>query len=151
MSKARISQTLRIKVNRECPENPVYLCWRNKNNGVGYWLFSRRQTEILNSESGGEFEHYNAKLAIATSRNDFISKENQDSMILGAENLVIKDIRHLKGLLESPKVEMLVSQSPITWKTVQLVPATFTILDTDETRSRIEFEIKFPKQYSQTL
>lgn len=151
MAVVQVTQTLRIKVNRECPENPVYLCWRNKKNGVGYWLFSRKQTEILNSESGGEFEHYNANLATAPSRTDFISKENQDSMILGAENLLINDILGLKGLLESPKVEMLISQNPVTWKTVQVVPGTFNIRETDETRSRIELEIMFPKQYSQTL
>ena len=151
MSLLKVTKTLRIKVNRELPCNPIALYWRNKDNNMDMWVFSRRQTEVLISQSGGEFEHYNSDLEGAKSRTDFINKQNQDSMILGAESLLIEDIRGIKGLLEAPKVEMLVSQSPITFKTVQVSTATFNILETDEKRSRVEFEIRFPKQYSQSL
>ena len=150
MALIAITKTKRIKINRECIDEPIALYWRNKLNNVDMWVFSRRQTEVLSSASGGSYEHYNEDLAIADSREDYVSKINQDSMIVGADNLLEEDIRGIKGLLEAPKVEILVSQNPYVFKTVQLVPSTFNIIETDETRSRVEFEILFPKQYSQT-
>ena len=145
----RITEKKRIRLRNDCFDNPVYLSWFTKL-GIDYWLFGRTQTETLRVSADQIFERDIIDLENADTIKDFLSKEAVLVSRLGAENLDDNDIDGLRGLLTSPKVQVLVSQNPIKWQTVLLSPGSFRVKDTRERRHKLEIDIVHPDQIIQT-
>jgi len=145
-----ITEVKTVRLNNACVQNPVYLAWFNKLGGIDYWLFGRTQGESLRVSADQIFERDITDLEKADTIKDFLTKEAVEVTRLGAENLDANDIEGLKGLLTSPKVQVLMSQNPILWQTVLVSPGTFKIKETRERRFRIEVDIVHPEQIIQT-
>lgn len=150
MAGFRISEIKRVRLNNECVSNPVYLAWFIKRGGIDYWLFGRDQDESIRVSAGQIFERDITDLENADTIKDFLTKEAVEVTRLGAENLDANDVEGLKGLLTSPKVQVLMSQNPIVWQTVLLSPGTFKIKRTRDRRFRLVVDIVHPEQIIQT-
>ena len=150
MATTRASEKKRIRLRNDCLDNPVYLSWFIKRGGIDYWLFGRTQGESLRVSAGQIFERDITDIENADTIADFLTKDAVDVTRLGAENLDANDIEGLKGLLTSPKVQVLMSQNPIVWQTVLVSPGTFKIKETRERRFRLELDIVHIQQIIQT-
>lgn len=154
MSKQRITEIKTIKIDAECKENPVYLTWKGPDGGNNAWLFHRRQTEADRIEAGEKFEPFIDDLETATSNGEYLSKQTTPQLILGADNFEIEDVRGIRGLLRSTKVEMLMNPAtweddgPI-WQTVMVDAGSFNILDTGANKASIEITLNLVKIYQQ--
>lgn len=146
----RLTEIKRVQLRNDCIDNPVYLSWFNKRGGIDYWLFGRTQGESLRVSASQIFERDITDIENADTIKDFLSKEAVDVTRLGAENLDDNDIEGLKGLLSSPKVQVLMSQNPVVWQTVLVSPGTFKIKETRNRRHRLELDIVHPEQIIQT-
>lgn len=150
MSTFRVTEVKRVRLRNDCVQNPVYLSWFIKPGGIDYWLFGRTQSESLRVSAGQIFERDITDIENADTIQDFLTKDAVDVTRLGAENLDANDIEGLKGLLTSPKVQVLMSQNPVVWQTVLVSPGTFKIKETRERRFRLELDIVHPEQIIQT-
>ena len=150
MAFIRITEIKKIRLRNDCFDNPVFLAWFNKRGGIDSWLFGRTQTETLRVSADQIFERDIIDLENADTIKDFLSKEAVLVTRIGAENLDKNDIDGLRGLLTSPKVQILVSQNPLKWQTVLVSPGSFKIIDTKERRHRLEIDIVHPDQIIQT-
>lgn len=150
-----LTELKRIRLENDCLQQPVYLCWKNKNGGWDYWMFQWNQKRKRTTGDLQTFEAYITDFAAATSRIKVSSKTAVPSMVLGA-SLVAKDDMYyneqfpgLTGLLDSPEVLML--SNPATWDydgpvwiTVTPKTGVFNIIETRLTSSDIELEIVLP-------
>jgi len=146
----RITEKKTDRINRKCPENPVYLKWWNLRGGIDYWLFSITQTESLKVGGDQIFEKDIIDLENADGVKEFLTKDARESLRIGDDNLDENDIDGIKGLLFAPKVQVLVSQNPLVWQTVLVNTGTFKIKETGESRFRIELTIEKPDLIIQT-
>jgi len=146
----RLTEKKRIRINRKCPEQPIYLAWFNLLGGIDYWLFSVTQTETVKVSGRVLFEKDIRDLENADSVMEFLSKEANRAFAIGDENLDDNDIEGLVGLLISPKVQILVGRDPFKWQTVLVDTGTFTIKETKERRFRVELSINKPELIIQT-
>lgn len=150
MGATRISEIKKVRLNNECVDNPVFLSWFNRVAGIDYYLFGRTQGESLRISAGQIFERDITDIENADTIKDFLTKDAVLVSRLGAENIDENDIEGLKGLLTSPKVQLLVSQNPIKWQTVLVSPGTFKTKETRERRFRLELDIVHPEEIIQT-
>lgn len=145
----RVTEKKRIKIDRNCKNNPVFVTWINTLSGRENWLFYKVQTEGLTTLKELTFEPSNTD--IETSRGQII-----DLSIFAQPQLVVyalvlnEDVDGLNTILYSPNVEVLTN--PDTWETdgvkwqiYRPLAGSFKIRDTDETSSLIE--ITFDKVY----
>jgi hypothetical protein len=145
----RVTEKKRIKIYSGQTCNPVYLCWLNAYGGFSYWLFTGWQQMIINVKEAGILERYIENISTATTREDYLKKTCNESMILGADNLTDNDIEGIKGLLKSVRVQVLVDNTP-TWMTVLVKAESFKIKRTDSNKHSVELEIAYPSQTIQT-
>lgn len=154
----RITEIKTIKIDHECKENAVCLFWRGTNGGPNVWVFDRVQTEGEESTVGAEFFPYNDDLETANSNAEYISKEAQPQLIIGAY-VEVEDLSGginpgslpgLKGLM-TRSIDVFMLMNNDTWETegckwmrVRVAPGTFKILDTNQTRARVEMTLLLP-------
>ena len=154
---AQITEIKTIKIDCDCKVNPVYLQWQGTNGGANFWLFHTVQAEVETISITGDFFPYSDDLANDLGNGEVLSKEALPQLIIGAY-LDVEDLSGgvnpssvpaLKGLLRSPNVLMLVN--PTTWEVdgtqwmrVRVAPATFKILETNQTKAQIELTLLFP-------
>lgn len=153
-----VTEVRTIKIDHECKDNPVYLAWLGTDGNWNYWLFHKVQTEALDTEVTGEFVPYISDLEDAIGNGEYMGKESTPQLIVGA-NVDEEDIgkgilpsqynQGLKSLINSPYVQML--SNPDTWEAdgvkwmrVKVVPGTFKIIDTNQSRATIELTLLLP-------
>jgi hypothetical protein len=147
---ARITEIKTIDVNDECVDNPVYLKWLNTLGGFSQWLFGTMQTDIIQTSVDGEYmTNINDDLENSIGGNEYISKDAQPQLVIGA-NVPVSKMDGMKGLIMSPKVLML--SNPNTWQTdgakwirVRVQTGSFIVLKTNETRNQVEMVLLLPK------
>jgi len=151
----RLTEKKRIKIDSECRDNPIYLCWLNSLGGISYWLFSKNHTETTRTRAGKSYVKNISDLETAKGNLDFITKEAVHSFKVGARVLQ-EDMDGIEGLFESPKVQMLMN--PATWQTdeggarwqnVQIKTGSLLVLDTATNYKDIQMEIQMPFLYKQ--
>jgi len=144
----RITEKKRIKIDRECKNNPVFITWINTLGGREQWLFHRVQTEALQIENRGTFEPTVEDLELARGQIKDIDIFAQPQLVVYA--LVLnEDVQGLKTVLYSPNVEVLVNASTwevdgAKWQIYRPLPGSFRIIDTDETRTTLEITFNLP-------
>jgi hypothetical protein len=127
---ARVTQIQRIRVRRDCPDNPVYLSWANPQGGWCYWLFSGRKFTSLDTFDAKYIERWSWDIEQQDTKLDTMSKQAGEKMLVAAVDLDDHDMAVLRTLLTSVKVQMLISQSPIKWQTVTIEPGSWQVNDT---------------------
>lgn len=153
----RITEIKSIKIDCGCKDNPVFLYWRGTNGSINYWLFHTVQAEIETSGVNSEFFPYVEDLATAYSNQETLDKTSRPSLIVGG-HIDVEDLGigvvpgswpGLKGLIRSMDVGMLTN--PETWETegpkwirVKVLPGTFKVLDTNQTKAQVEFTLQLP-------
>lgn len=143
-----LTESLQVNIQNDCVDNPVYLRWFNQLGGYNYWLFSGNnfsKSEIAESEF---FEQTIEDIETATGTAEYLSRNNQNSIILGADNLSQNDKQLVTSLIYSRKVEMY-NSTLNTWTDVLVKAGSFDVLEARETRSDIQVEIMLPKTYLQ--
>lgn len=145
MAYTRITEIKRIKVDTECKDSPVCLVWLNTMGGFSTWVFEINNTKQVQTEAGGEFTKNIPDLATSVGNREFLTKVSQPAIIVGA-NVSRDDMDGLTGLINSPKVQMLMN--PYTWETegvlwqrVQIKPGSFITGIEIETRMDVELVI----------
>jgi len=149
---AAISETKIIEVDPVCVDNAEYFRWLNPLGGFDYWLFHTAQD--VTDKTGDEkiFEPYVEDLAVASAREEVISKNTEEEMVLGAQNLTVSQVNGIRYMLRSIKVERymgLNSDNEHTWQTVRVNTGSFLIQKTDENKSNIQLIVKLPSPYNQ--
>lgn len=142
---ARCTEIKNVKISENCYDNPVYLSWINVYGGREYWLFGRVQDKGLDTSISETYEPNLTNITTARGYVEETTRGGVDTMTLYA-NLDTEDIDGVKTLLYSPNVEMLVSQSPITWQRVRPRVGSFNLYSTNQTKNQISFTIELPRQ-----
>lgn len=143
----RITEKKIIKVWQDCINTPVQLRWITSEGGELYWVFGFNQTEGLESLAIGIINRNIIDLETATEDRAYTQKTANPQMILGAENLDDDDIQILKTLIYSTSVQMKTESNQ--WQTILVVPGTFSVLETNHERHRLELTISLPQLNTQ--
>lgn len=120
--------SLVVKAEDYCPTNgnTVYLKWKGASGAWNYWLFENSQDYIQESQASGTFEPVLSDLETDDTNIDFISKDSQNSIKLGAHGIDAANWNGFKTLANSPKVYMFTggdytSATPeYTWQAVRV-------------------------------
>ena len=139
----RVTEKKTIKIDRECKVNPVFVSWLNVYGGREHWLFSKVQTKGLITQNAGSFETYIVDLATSRGQITDISKNAVPLLTVNC-TLDIEDIEGVKTMLYSPCVEILVSETPITWQTVHPQVGSFKLYDTNDITSSLQITLELP-------
>ena len=145
----RVTEKKKVRINRDCVDNPVYLRWFGLSGGKNHWLFGVRQVHTDRVTAGDVIKRFIEDLENAETQEDFLTKHSAESIRCGASNLDGNDIEGLRALKTSPKVQLLTN--PLTWSTegakwltVLVQPGRFTIKDTRFDKSDVEITFNMP-------
>lgn len=149
----RLTEKKRIKIDSECRDYPIYLCWLNSVGGISYWLFSKKHTERTRTKQGKSYVKNINDLETAKGNLDYLTKDSVHSFRVGAR-VKQEDMDGLTGLFESPKVQMLMNPTTwevdgAKWQNVQIGTGSLLILDTDTNYKDIQMDIQMPFLYKQ--
>ncbi len=149
-----ITERKKVKVQFCIPSNPVALYWLNKLGGWDMWVFGKTQIKSVQTIEGEEFNKNITDLAIANTKEQLLTKEDTDTITLGANNIDTEDVTFIRGMFSSLKVMMLVSQAPHTppiFRSVNIEDGTFVLIDTFQQKQNLEFIINTGINYNQEL
>lgn len=146
VSPFRFTEIKNIKVVNPCDDSPIYLAWRNSKGGWSYWLFTKFQEHNIGSKVSGVVGQEPDDLETAMHREITTSIRQSEKITVGGV-VKIEDISGLRYLESSPRVQMLISQSPLTWLTVQMAPKGIKYR-TDGNNIDVEFDILLPETYT---
>lgn len=145
----RITEKKRIKINRECVKNPVFVTWLNTLGGREQWLFHTVQTEGLTTEKEETFEPYQVDLEESRGQIFDLSVFAQPQLILYTV-IDHEDLEGLKSIIYSLRVEILMNADTweadgfLRWQMYRPERGSWKILNTDEIRSEIEITLNNP-------
>jgi len=120
-----ITQTQTVRIDDMPDDNSVYLRWIGLSGSWNYYRFVYNQEVSLDVQNAVIIKNYINDWANQDSIEEVISKSAGQKMKVMAEDLSVNDIKGLQSIKYSPKVQMLVSKSPVKWQTVVLNTATF--------------------------
>lgn len=140
----RVTEIKQIKFSHQCYDNPIYLSWLNVYGGREYWLFGKVQDKGVNTSVNDTFEPIVNDITNARGYFEESSRNATPTITLYA-NLDIEDIEGVKTVLYSANVEMLISESPITWQNVRPQVGSFKLYATNQTSATMSFTIELPK------
>lgn len=156
----QLTELKEIKVNNNCQQNPIYLCWLGKRGGINYWLFNKTQTKGKQVLNAMEFSKNTENIETEIGAQEFYSKDITPQYILGA-TVKKEDLDGISTMLDSVSVLMLTN--PDTWKTdgikgsplpkwIRVRPqgGAFKIYETENEYATIEIIIELPQLYNQT-
>lgn len=139
-----------FRIGEAC-NNPIYLNWKNTLGGWDKWLFDCKQTYNLSVSTIGDFSPYFEDIESQNYTRELLKRDAVESLVLGADNLLIEDIQGLKELFYSPKVYVLKSWDMVTapvWTQVIPSDGSIKLYETNRTYQSLEFEIEFPAKYT---
>jgi hypothetical protein len=148
-----LSESLYIRLGETCVNNPVYLAWLNPTGAFDYWLFINAQDhqDVISNEQ--KFERYVEDLSDAIARESTLSKESQEEIIIGAQDLNKGQAEGLRHMLASPLVLRFIEFDSVTglpkWQRVGVKSGSFMIDRTDETKAELICTISPPQKYIQ--
>ncbi|RKD19007.1 hypothetical protein BCY91_14110 [Pelobium manganitolerans] len=143
-----VTESKKVKINNDCRKFPVYLCWVNTLGGWDYWLFESTQKIDLTTANVKTYDVYNEDLLKASATTETISKEAFEKITLGA--VAEKDeFVHIRNVIMSPKVLLLIGQTPVKWVTVQIEQTSLSYQSKDE-QIEFDFSILLPALNIQT-
>jgi len=153
----KLLESITIKVEEYCATNgsTVFLKWKGLSGAWNYWLFENLQVYTQESQSAGTFEPVLIDIETDQSNADFISKESQESIRIGAHGISVNNWNGIKSLANSPKVYMLTggdyaaAEPEYTWQTVRVRNNTVTKKSKNSTFD-VDLIIDLPKTYNIT-
>lgn len=116
-----ITEKKRVKIAYPCAENPVYLRWRNNAGSWDCWLFEHRVRAKNKNKTLGSYSTNEDNLEIATSRDRVTQMQSGNSLIL-LDYVAMEDWEGIKGIYESPEIEMLIDLPTLKFLSVQVTP-----------------------------
>lgn len=149
----KIMQTMNIKLDNKCKENPVYVAWKGRKGAMNYWLFSKTQT--IGSVVGEvqKYEPYFIGLDTDT-KQSVLTKSDKPTMVVGAQFLDLNDIKGLIGLSVSNFVQMWIKfdgKSGHIWQTINIKEGSFKYYETGNGMHEIEMTIELVENYVHIL
>lgn len=133
----RFSEEKEVEYRTCVLSNPVMFVWKNLLGGWDYWLFQKRQTETLETETLGSFNKNYTRISDIKNPSTERGKTGTSKIIYGANDLSISQKTGLKGLLLSNKVYILNQDGSIN-RDVKVLPGTFLLNNS----SSLEFQIE---------
>ncbi len=130
------------------PHVPMQLMWLNPLGGMDTWVFSRHQDYSADVSDVDEFEPVLNYLQIANSRQKVLRKEVLTVVKLGYEGLTTQQVEGIRYVLGSPLVYLVNGNSSLQ---VVVKSGTFKLIDTGESKHKLEFDIILPKHFTQSL
>lgn len=152
----RVTEKKRIKIDHSCAtDNPVYLNWLGGAGGRNYWLFKLRQQYGLNVNVLGTFSPYLKDIENAQGTTYDTGREAFPRLTVGAV-VDREDAEGIQTVLYSPNVLMLMNPDTwqvegVKWQIVRVVPGSFKLWETDQTRVELEFTIELVEINVQSL
>ena len=149
-----ITEIKKIKVNRECVKNPIFVSWLNTYGGREHWLFSGVQTIGISTNENGEFEPFITDLFSSRGQIKTTQIGAVPQLIVNAY-VSLEDVEGLKTILYSTCVEMLMNPeewssivAPV-WKVIRPKTGSFKLYNTNETHTTIEISFDLPYIFTQ--
>ena len=150
---SRLMQVMNVKLDNKCKDNPVYLAWKGRKGAMNYWLFSKTQTIGSTIGEVQKFEPYYETLDIE-GRTSVLTKSDKPSMVVGADNIDLNDIKGLVGLTASNFVQMYIGSNGkggYIWQTINVKEGSFKYYETGNGRHDIELTLELVENYVHTL
>jgi hypothetical protein len=120
-----------VRIDKDCDYNSVYLRWIGLSGAWNYYRFIFNQEVTLDVQNSTIIQKYVTDWESQESIEEVISKSAGQKMQVHGEDLSVADIKGLQSIKYSPKVQMLVSNSPIKWQTIVVNTATFAEHETN--------------------
>lgn len=149
----KLMQTMNVKLDNKCKENPVYIAWKGRKGGMNYWLFNKTQT--IGSAVGEvqKYEPYFVGLNTDT-KQSILTKSDKPTMVVGAQMLDLNDIKGLMGLTISNFVQLWIKfdgKSGHIWQTINVKEGSFKYYETGNGQHEIELTIELVENYVHIL
>lgn len=142
---SRITEKIRINIDRCEPSSPFYVRWYDEEIGYGFWLFDTAQSWGGNVSRSQEYQPYFASLSISTTNRRNLITEHEPTVTCYAENLTTPEILGMETLLRSPRVEWLYDLANNKWKEVIPDVGSYELYSTDGVLHDITIKFKLPK------
>lgn len=144
-AEARITEIKRVKINRDCRKNPIYLMWKNSLGGWDFWLFDNRSENVIKTKAGATYDVYNEDIEREVTRAMVLENRQMKNIIVG-DVVTQEDLIGLQGIEKSSAVFMLydasklATDSEIAWMMVNVNPSGFKYYNVSD---NIEVEVNF--------
>lgn len=141
----RITEIKRVKINRDCRNNPIYLMWKNSLGGWDFWLFDNKSENNIKTKSGAFYDIYNEDIEREVARTKVLENRQMKNIIVG-DVVTQDDLIGLQGIEKSSAVFMLYDASKLTtdseiaWMSVNVNPSGFKFFNVSD---NIEVEVSF--------
>lgn len=150
---SRLMQVMNVKLDNKCKDNPVYIAWKGRKGGMNYWLFSKTQTIGSTIGEVQKFEQFYDTLNIE-GRTSVLTKTDKPTMVVGADNIDLNDIKGLVGLTASNFVQMYIGadgKGGHIWQTINVKEGSFKYYETGNGRHEIELTLELVENYVHIL
>jgi hypothetical protein len=144
-AEARITEIKRVKINRDCRKNPIYLMWKNSLGGWDFWLFDNKSENVIKTKAGGTYDVYNEDIEREFTRSMVFENRQMKNIIVG-DVVTQEDLIGLQGIEKSSVVFMLydadklATDPEIAWMMVNVNPSGFKYFNVSD---NIEVEVNF--------
>ncbi|GAB3936973.1 hypothetical protein [Mucilaginibacter myungsuensis] len=139
-----VTRTQTVRIDKAVDDNSVYLRWIGLTGSWNYYRFVYDQEISLDVQNAVIIKNYVTDWANQQSIEEVISKSAGVKMKVMAEDLSVADIKGLQSIKYSPKVQLLVSMSPMKWQTVVLNTATFAEYQTKNGQAPFSVTFNLP-------
>ena len=82
-AEARITEIKRVKINRDCRKNPVYLMWKNSLGGWDFWLFDNKSENTIKTKAGELYDIYNEDIEREVARTKVLQNRQLKNVVVG--------------------------------------------------------------------
>lgn len=127
----QVIATQTVRIDKDCDLNSVYLRWIGKTGSWAYYRFIWNQEKTLDVQNATVITRYVNDWENNDTIEDVVIKAASKKMQVHAEDMLVEDIEGCEAMKYSPKVQLLVSKSPVKWQTIVLNTATFAESETN--------------------
>ena len=135
----------KLKIECRClPNNPFYLRWINRYGGWDYWMFEKRQTYEYNQSDLQQYTPYIDDFSSSTVSGTakLVSKEVEETVLVGSENLTAKEWRIVADIVKSSVVQWY-NKDIERWIDVMLTKQKI-VMQSDSTYNGLELTLTLP-------
>lgn len=145
-----LTQPIICRVDDNTTDRPVYLRWIGLTGSWNYYRFVYNQQVTLSVINEVIIKNFVTDWQNADTIEDVISKAAGEKMMVWGENVSTDDIKGLQAIKFSPKVQLLTSQSPIKWQTVDTGAGTYNERETYLDQYNFSLTFALPSKNIQT-
>lgn len=140
-----VTQPIIVRLQQPCTDPYVLIKWLNHLGGWDYWRFGVNQIKSLTTANGINVDRNVFDWENDDTIADVIEKTNVNRVAFGG-SFDRNDVEGLKEIPKAIRVQMLISENPIKWHTVIVVPGTFEIGRTKNQFTDLKFTILLPEE-----